>query len=134
MPSRVPPGRECPPTPAGVRGCAGHLVAVALDLRPQRSQVLLHPGAQLPGACSAQRRDLLVVKPDHSFRGRRPDPTPFRAVGVADGDSRHVGCDALLRSGGQGRVEPPTFRFSGVAYTEVALVVRVLCVVGDRCW
>ena len=27
-----------------------------------------------------------------------------------------------------------TFRFSGVAYAEVALVVRVLCVVGDRCW
>ena len=34
----------------------------------------------------------------------------------------------------RGGVEPPTFRFSGVAYAEVALVVRVLCVVGDRCW
>src|SRR6516165_10122300 len=32
-----------------------------------------------------------------------------------------------------GEVDPPTFRFSGVAYVRLLPVVRVLCTVADRC-
>ena len=33
----------------------------------------------------------------------------------------------------RGRVELPTFRFSGVAYAKVSLIVRVLCAAASRC-
>jgi hypothetical protein len=34
----------------------------------------------------------------------------------------------------RGRIELPTFRFSGVAYAKVAVIVRELCHVAGRGW
>jgi hypothetical protein len=41
----------------------------------------------------------------------------------------------MLREGVvRGGVEPPTFRFSGVAYAKLALIARESCAVAGRCW